>query len=331
MAQKTKIQWCDSAVNPAVGRDGCELWKPEDGVTHCYTGTLHMMRAGKVKGYAQDFNVPEMFAGRMAAAARWSDLTGKERPDKPWLNGMPRLISVSDMGDALSVSVPFSYLRDEIIANVTNHYGRRHIWMCLTKGPERMAEFAEWLAAQNYFWPDNLWAGTSITSQCQMERWRHLRRVPAKVRFLSCEPLLGPLKLPIDEMQNYCSYCDKWSVIVDDNGRHRCSTVPQQTWVILGGESGKEARPCEVEWIRSGIEQCQAGHIPVFVKQLGSKPMWCAAPLPSPGQSIESMLIHGEYDPDPMPLNLRDRHGGDWSEWPEWARVREMPRVAVRP
>src|SRR6185312_15025707 len=82
MSAKTPIEWADSSVNPVMGCDGCELWRPEDGIEICYAGVLHKMRGGKVKGYARDFLVPELFAGRMAQAARASDLRGKRRPDK---------------------------------------------------------------------------------------------------------------------------------------------------------------------------------------------------------------------------------------------------------
>src|SRR3712207_3863109 len=95
----TVIEWSDSTVNPVSGCSGCELWTPERRT--CYAGQLHH-RWPHNPGFASDFDVPQLFAGRMAAAAAWSDLADLARPSKPWLNGMPRLIFVSDMGDALS-------------------------------------------------------------------------------------------------------------------------------------------------------------------------------------------------------------------------------------
>jgi protein gp37 len=190
MSQTTPIEWTDSAVNPVMGCEGCELWIPSTGVRTCYAGQLHEKRGG-LPGYAKIFTIPEMFPGRIETAASWSDLTGTARPDKPWLNGRPRHIFISDMGDALSRSVPFDYLRDEIIVHVTSAKGKRHIWQWLTKQPRRMAEFARYLEAQGIIWPDNLWALTSVTSAAQLGRVKQLFEVPAKVRGVSYEPALG--------------------------------------------------------------------------------------------------------------------------------------------
>ena len=162
MSQNTDIQWCDSTVNPTMGCDGCELWNGDTRV--CYAGALHGRFAGR-KGWAPRFEEVTLFPGRIAEAARWSDLTGKPRHEKPWLDGYPRLIFVSDMSDALSSTVLFQYLRDEIIVNVTSDPGVRHIWLWLTKRPRRMAEFSCWLAQRGIDWPGNLWTGTSITTQ----------------------------------------------------------------------------------------------------------------------------------------------------------------------
>src|SRR6185295_13086529 len=99
MAMKTLIQWCDGTVNPVAGCSGCELWN--DLGRSCYAGQLHE-RFPNNKGFAPEFTTPKLFPGRMAEAARWPDLAGQQRPEKPWLGRMPRLIFVSDMGDALS-------------------------------------------------------------------------------------------------------------------------------------------------------------------------------------------------------------------------------------
>lgn len=239
MSIKTSIEWCDSSVNPVMGCDGCELWMPEKGVEHCYAGTLHKMRGGQ-KGYADQFDVPKLFPGRMAEAASWPDLSGTVRPDKPWLNGYPRMIFVSDMGDAFSKSVPLEYLRDEVIAAAESEKGKRHIWLWLTKQPHRM----EQLADMNGYWPANIWALTSVTSAQQTARIKHLLRVPAAVRGLSLEPLLGPLpNLAL-------------------TGIH---------WVIVGGESGLKARPLEPAWVTDIRDQCVRASVPFFFKQWGGK------------------------------------------------------------
>lgn len=316
MAKDSGVTWVDSAVNPVMGCDGCELWMPERGVKHCYAGTLHQLRGGKVKGYARDFLTPELFPGRMGKAAAWPDLRGTARPDKPWLNGLPRVIFISDMGDALSRNVPFEYLRAEAIAAVTSDKGRRHLWLWLTKQPHRMADFADWLAVRGVPWPVNLWAGTSVTAKKYKVRLSHLRQVPAAVRFVSCEPL------------------------TEDLGTIDLSGIRLG---IIGGESGKEARPCDVAWIRRFVRTCRAQGCKPFVKQLGANirdrndagfngddgDAWDFGGT-DPGDVIEDNPngYREEYQGAPVRIRLRDRAGEDWSEWPRDLRVREWPAVS---
>src|SRR5687767_9401374 len=100
MSRETKIQWCDSTCNPTMGCEGCELWNKQRKT--CYAGILHTRFGGVTPGYAPTFEQITEFPGRMAEAARWSDLTGTSRKEKPWLNGIPRTIFVSDMSDSLS-------------------------------------------------------------------------------------------------------------------------------------------------------------------------------------------------------------------------------------
>lgn len=354
MSQKTKIQWCDSTVNPGMGCDGCELWPTipillsslvalvlrsgrsdretvraaidsavnryetptefwhgrksvidelalifpevaqgewaEEIEKHykCYAGVQHLMRGGspenwsaaRVAGFAPNFDRPALFPGRMAIAAGWMDLAGHERPTAPWLNDLPRLVFVSDMGDALSASVPFDFLKEEIIDNVRSPKGMRHIWLWLTKRPARMAEFAAWLETHHSIvWPDNLVAMTSITNRATRSRIGELRRVPAKFRGLSVEPLVESVELDL----------------IDIN------------WVIIGGESGKNPREFDIEWARSVRDQCHEAGVAFFVKQLGA-----------------NVAEEG------FPIALVDSHGGDWTEWPGDLRVRNFP-AAFRP
>jgi protein gp37 len=198
VGQVTEISWCDSTVNPTSGCDGCELWVPGK-KGPCYAGNLHEKRLAKSlpQLYAPDFTEVRLIPGRMAKAARWSDLTGTNRPDKPWFGGGPRVIFIGDMGDTLSKAVPFQFLRTEIIDVVDSPAGRRHVWMWLTKQAARLAEFSAWLLAQDIGWPDNLWPGTSVTRQATLGRAEHLERVGNgdTTRFLSCEPLREELSL----------------------------------------------------------------------------------------------------------------------------------------
>lgn len=250
MSAHSTIEWCDGTINPTSGCDGCEI------LGTCYARGLHVNRLAKSfpEKYAPSFLEVRMIAGRMRQAAGWRDLTGTVRLDKPWLNGMPRLVFISDMSDALSEAVSFEFLRDEIVATVAKW---KHVGLWLTKRPKRMAAFAEWLAAQGINWPANLWAGTSVTSQQTADhRIPQLLRVPAKVRFLSCEPLLEALDLR------------------EHLGSGLDVGLPMINWVICGGESGDDARPMHPEWARSLRDQCGAAGVGFFFKQWGE-----AAPI----------------------------------------------------
>jgi len=248
MSKTTLIQWCDSSVNPTMGCDGCELWNNQR--RSCYAGRQHVIRGGSNPGFSPRFDIVTRFRGRMAKAARWSDLRGRVRDDGPWKDRQPRMIFVSDMSDALSEAVSFGYLLTEVIDVVGSAHGRRHNWPWLTKRPKRMAEFARWLEELGVPWPPNLWAGTSITTAGTLGRVKQLLEVPASVRFLSVEPQIEDIDLA-DHL----------------DGIH---------WVIQGGESGKSKdedkvpRRFDVEWADRMREQCGEAGVPYFLKQLGS-------------------------------------------------------------
>lgn len=278
MSIATKIQWCDSTCNPTMGCEGCELWNPKTGERSCYAGVLHLHYGGVTKGYSPTFEELTYWPGRMAEAARWSDLKGTARKDKPWLDGLPRLIFVSDMSDALSAEVPFDFLEQEIVCIVTSPSGQRHQWLWLTKRPDRMAQFCDTLKAKGVRWPENLWAGTSITTRATTGRIKNLLRVgdESTIRFLSVEPQREKIDL------------GEW--------------LPRLDWVIQGGESGRSARPFHLEWVLDLAGQCKEAGVAYFLKQLGS----------------------AVFSEDQR-LRFRDGHAGDWSEWPEEARLRQMP------
>jgi protein gp37 len=178
----------------------------------------------------------------MAKAAAWSDLRGKDRPDKPWMNGLPRVIFVGDMGDFFSPNVPIEYVERELIEVAKSPKGRRHIWMILTKQASRLAQFAAWLTERGIASPANVSVGVSVTKRCKLTRLNFLRQVPAAVRFVSAEPVLEVLgELSLDRV----------------------------SLVLTGGESGPGARSMLIEWGRSVRDQCIAGCVPFFFKQWG--------------------------------------------------------------
>lgn len=209
----------------------------------CYAGLQHVLRAGH-PGFADEFGVPKLFAGRMASAAGWSAPSDKEIEMKPWLQAAQRLIFISDMGDALSRNVDFEFLRREVIEAVTTPKGSRHIWLWLSKRPSRMAEFAAWLLDQETPWPENLVPMTTVTSMRTIARVDELRKIPARVRGLSCEPLWEPLHLDLEGID----------------------------WVIVGGGSDTLAPEFHVEWAHDLREQCAAVGTAFFLKQLGRHP-----------------------------------------------------------
>ncbi|MCC7419829.1 MAG: DUF5131 family protein [Planctomycetaceae bacterium] len=168
-------------------------------------------------------------------------------------------------------------------------------------------------------WPlPCVWLGTSVEDQKRAdERIPHLVQCPAAVRFLSCEPLLGPLDLA------------QWLAIERDrNGAWRRKSKlheePQIGWVIVGGESGHGARPCDIAWIRDIVAQCAAAGVPCFVKQLGAVIRAENAIDPIDQFPGEVSFRQGNGH-DVAIVTLKDSKGGDWDEWPADLRVRQFP------
>jgi protein gp37 len=169
----------------------------------------------------------------------------------------------------------------------------------------------------------NVWLGVSCEDQQRAdERIPWLLKTPAAVRFVSAEPLLGPLqftKLPAPkELQRSINGGLCYDALKDNADRffepdHRLG------WVIVGGESGPGARPCRVEWILSIVEQCKAAGVACFVKQVGSHPVARGA---SRGDHYEENDLRKLW-------RMIDKKGGDMAEWPEALRVREYPSIPV--
>jgi protein gp37 len=278
--KNTGIQWADDTVNPTSGCDGCELWVPGRGGP-CYAGNFHELRLAKSLPNLYDpifTNVREI-PGRISKAVRCQDLTGRNRPDKPWLNGLRRKLFIGDLGDIFSARISFDFLKSDIIDIAKSKEGSRHDFQLLTKQPKRAVEFAQWLDEP---WPENVWIGTSITSAMTHSRIKALSQVPAKIRFLSLEPLVNAPKLTTELLKGI-------------------------SWIIIGGESGQGeyvGRNFHLSWIRELIPICREMYIALFVKQMGAN----------------------AYD-NGRKLELIDSHGGDWLEWPEDIRIREMPKI----
>ena len=250
MGIKTKIEWCDSTINPIMGCTGCAL--QED---HCYAAALCARYAGR-KGWPKSFDEPEFFPGRLEKAVKWPDLTGKNRPDKPWFNGLPRHIFVNDMSDGFCPDAdPWEWLYQFI----PMMHLSPHIWLLLTKWPHRMRSFFEEWGKPI---PSNFFPGVSIEDQpAADERVPILLQIPAAVRFVSVEPMLEAINLGLS------GTCPKsWGV-----GYRPVSDLLD--WVIVGGESGPGARPMMTDWAEDIVNQCQFAGVPIFMKQIGT---WAA-------------------------------------------------------
>lgn len=214
MADRSAIEWTEATWNPVTG---CVKVSP--GCAHCYAETFAERFRG-VPGHPYE---------------RGFDLQLRpERLEQPLQWARPRVIFVNSMSDLFHEDVPENYIKS--VFDVMQR-ADRHVFQVLTKRAERLQGLASRLP-----WPDNVWMGVSVENQRWTTRIDALRTVPAHVRFLSCEPLLGPLDL-------------------DLRGIH---------WVIVGGESGPRARPMQPEWARSILDQCKRANVPFFFKQWGA-------------------------------------------------------------
>jgi len=187
----------------------------------------------------------------MVQAAAWPDLFGTIRRTKPWLDFLPRLIFVSDMGDSFSPEVDFEYFESEVIEKVTSPAGVRHLWLWLTKHPKRMAKFGRWLKDRGRDWPENVVAMTTVTSQRSAWRAEALQEVPSRFKGLSVEPLWASVELPLTGVD----------------------------WCIVGGQSGVGSKTFSLAWAQDLREQCLKTGTSFFLKQLGSNACWNSRPL----------------------------------------------------
>ncbi len=214
MSINSKIEWTDATWNPVTGCD-----KVSPGCKNCYAATFAERWRG-VPGhpYRQGFDL-RLWPERLELPFRWSK---------------PCRIFVNSMSDLFHADVPFSFLQAVF---ATMRRSPRHTFQILTKRAERLAELAPAID-----WPPNVWMGVSIENDEWVWRADHLRRVPAAVRFLSLEPLLGPLS---------------------------SLALSGIDWAIVGGESGPRARPMEAGWVREIRDRCVAAGVPFFFKQWG--------------------------------------------------------------
>ena len=301
MTDKTKIEWTDATWNPVTG-----CTKVSEGCDHCYAETIAQRFAG-TKAYPAGFDVT-LWPGRLDQPLRWT---------------RPRRIFVNSMSDLFHDDVP-----DDFIARVfaVMALAPQHTFQVLTKRPGRMRSL---LASEKFrglvhdgmqgivaafrpkrawydSWPlPNVWLGVSVESQ----KWADVRipqllGTPAAVRFLSCEPLLGPVDL---------RGALGWTM--HDGGTGNSVDIPPVDWVIVGGESGPHSRPMHPDWARSLRDQCVAVRVPFLFKQWGEwRNGFMTADRPTLRLNGTHMVRVGKKAAG------RELDGRTWDEYPKEAR-----------
>jgi three-Cys-motif partner protein len=286
MGDKSAIEWTDATWNPVTG---CTKVSP--GCKHCYAERLatRLQSLGNPR-YRNGFDVT-LHPDQLTLPLRWRQ---------------PRRIFVNSMSDLFHESVPEEFIQQVFEVMVKAPW---HIFQILTKRAQRLADLAPRVP-----WPPNVWQGVSVENAHYTWRIDHLRKVPAIVRFLSIEPLLGPIKtLPLESIH----------------------------WVIVGGESGPQHRPVDPAWVRGIRDQCVAAGIPFFFKQWGGLTAksrgrlldgreWSEVPskgsnaplglpgstilLPSEGDLLRKDAVNNRHSGEAMQAQKHSRRRTPWDE-----------------
>lgn len=214
MSRESAIEWTESTWNPVTG-----CTKISTGCKNCYAERIaRRLQAMGHPNYRNGFQVT-LHEEALSIPLTWRK---------------PRTVFVNSMSDLFHQAIPFEFIRDvfEVMQSTP-----RHTYQILTKRSQRLMELAPRLP-----WPPNIWMGVTVESADYTFRIEHLRATDASIRFVSFEPLLGPI------------------AGIDLSGIH---------WVIVGGESGPRARPMKPAWVRMIWAQCKSADVPFFFKQWG--------------------------------------------------------------
>lgn len=373
MSDHSKISWTDATWNCVRG-----CTKVSAGCANCFAERFAERWRG-IPGhpYEQGFDV-RLVPEALTLPLRWRK---------------PRRIFVNSMSDLFHEAVPFDFV-DEVFGVMaacectTRDGGPGHVFQVLTKRPERMREYLSTDRTRTWAYaavrhgggenpdplfdqidagprcPPNVWLGVSVENQAAAdERIPHLLATPAAVRFISAEPLLGPVNLRghllSHAVPGYCAACGGhhgFTRCPNTGGIARtcektgCSTFRRVVgtgldWVIVGAESGPKARPVNLSWISSLVRQCRDAGTACFVKQLGRRFWERTEILGGEGHAGKDLVSVMQKPQHPAQAEgwtrvhtadeeylaryteLHDRSGSDPSEWPPDLRVQQMPEV----
>lgn len=224
MSRTTSIEWTETTWNPVRG---CSRVSP--GCQHCYAERMAHRFSGPgmpYEGLTRSSDTGPRWTGRLELVP--------ELVSEPLRWSAPRLVFVNSMSDLFHEAVPDAFI-EEVFSVMKA--ATRHTFQVLTKRADRLRDLARRLP-----WPDHVWMGVSVESAAYSARIDRLRETEAAVKFLSIEPLLGPMSA------------------LDLSG---------MDWMIVGGESGPGARPMHANWVRDLRDQCHAASVPFFFKQWG--------------------------------------------------------------
>lgn len=291
MADKSKIEWTDTTWNPVAG-----CYPVSRGCAHCYAARM----AKRLAAMGQ-----EKYLGTVDAHGRWTGLIHLDydalRAPYSWRK--PRRVFVCSMSDLFHEAVSWAFLQHVF---KTMRENPQHTFQVLTKRPERMRDYLRHREPAGV--PANVWLGVSVENQAMAdERIPLLLDFLAAVRFLSCEPLVGPLRLPLFHGADVkvCPACLDGTPSRCDNGPQHCPLKPIQ-WVICGGESGPKAAPMHPDWARGLRDQCVAAGVPFFFKQWGGWSAIYDRDQDPGGKSVEALRLN---HPKGRWLNLEGGHG----------------------
>ena len=278
----SNIEWTEKTLNITIG---CTEVSP--GCTNCYAARM-AHRLAHIPSQKANYQglTKKLPNGKIV----WTGtvLLMPDRLNEIVANKKPTVYFIDSMSDLFHADVPVGF-----IYHAFAHFAKcpQHTFQILTKRADRMDEV---LKGKNPL--PNVWLGVSVENQkAADERIPHLLQTPAAVRWLSCEPLLGPVHLRFIDAEA-AGHKDLYRIDAL-NGRHTdmrepCGDLPKIDWVVVGGESGPNSRPMHPDWARGLRNQCAAANVPFFFKQWGN---WAAIDMPWLAESIHPCLQNEQW------------------------------------